>query len=81
MAQGLREAWFSERQPDGRIRCSLCPHDCRIVDGSRGACAARFNEHGVLYTLVYDRIVAASVEAIDGGTGAIAGPEWIGVEP
>ncbi len=65
MTSALHEAWFSERQPDGRVRCMLCPHDCRIADGSRGACAVRYNEHGVLYTLVYDRIVASNLEPIE----------------
>ena len=65
MTPALHEAWFSERQPDGRVRCTLCPHDCRIVDGSRGACSVRYNDSGVLYTLVYDRIVASSLEPIE----------------
>ena len=65
MTPALHEAWFCERQPDGRLRCTLCPHDCRIADGSRGACAVRFNEHGVLYTLVYDRVVASNLEPIE----------------
>lgn len=61
----LHEAWFSERQPDGRVHCTLCPHDCRIADGSRGACSVRYNEGGVLYTLVYDRIVASNLEPVE----------------
>jgi pyruvate formate lyase activating enzyme len=65
MTPALYEAQFSERQPDGRVRCTLCPHDCRIADGSRGACAVRYNEGGVLYTLVYDRIVASNLEPIE----------------
>ena len=65
MTPALHEAWFAERQLDGRVRCTLCPHDCRITDGSRGACAVRFNEHGVLYTLVFDRVVASNLEPIE----------------
>jgi pyruvate formate lyase activating enzyme len=61
----LHEAWFYERQPDGRVRCTLCPQDCRIADGSRGACSVRYHEAGVLYTLVYDRIVASNLEPIE----------------
>jgi pyruvate formate lyase activating enzyme len=65
MSPVLHEAWFADRQPDGRVRCTLCPHDCRIADGSRGACAVRYNEGGVLYTIVYDRIVASTLEPIE----------------
>lgn len=61
----LREASFYDRQPDGRVHCTLCPHDCRIAEGSRGACAVRYNEGGVLYTLVYDRLVASTLEPIE----------------
>jgi pyruvate formate lyase activating enzyme len=65
MTPALHEARFYERLADGRVRCTLCPHDCRIADGSRGACAIRYNERGVLYTLVYDRIVASNLEPIE----------------
>jgi pyruvate formate lyase activating enzyme len=65
MAPALHEASFYERQADGRVHCTLCPHDCRIAEGSRGACSVRYNEHGVLYTLVYDRIVASNLEPIE----------------
>jgi pyruvate formate lyase activating enzyme len=65
MTPELHEAWFFKRQADGRVHCTLCPHDCRIAEGSRGACSARYNEHGVLYTLVYDRIVASNLEPIE----------------
>jgi pyruvate formate lyase activating enzyme len=65
MTPELHEAWFYERLTDGRVRCTLCPHDCRIADGSRGACAIRYNDGGVLYTLVYDRIVASNLEPIE----------------
>ena len=61
----LHEASFYERLPDGRVHCTLCPHDCRIADGSRGACSVRYAEGGRLYTLVYDRIVASNLEPIE----------------
>jgi pyruvate formate lyase activating enzyme len=61
----LHEASLYERQPDGRAHCTLCPHDCCIADGSRGACSVRYNKGGTLYTLVYDRIVASNLEPIE----------------
>jgi pyruvate formate lyase activating enzyme len=61
----MREAAFVEPLPDGRVHCWLCPHDCRIADASRGACAVRYNAGGTLYTLAYDRIVGRSVEPIE----------------
>lgn len=61
----LHEAWFYERLPDSRVHCTLCPHECRIADGSRGACAVRYNDRGVLYTLVYDAVVASNLEPVE----------------
>ncbi|MGD8999804.1 MAG: AmmeMemoRadiSam system radical SAM enzyme [Granulosicoccaceae bacterium] len=50
---------------NGEVRCTLCPHDCRITDGGRGACGVRYNKKGTLYTLVYDRVVSRTVEAVE----------------
>jgi pyruvate formate lyase activating enzyme len=61
----LHEASFAERLADGRVHCTLCPHDCRIAEGSRGACSVRYNQGGTLYTLVYDRIVSSNLEPIE----------------
>jgi pyruvate formate lyase activating enzyme len=59
------EAWFWEPLPNGRVHCALCPHDCRIANGSRGACAVRFNDGGTLRSVVYDTVVDHGVEPIE----------------
>ena len=61
----LHEARFYEPLPDGKVLCTLCPHDCRIPDGARGACGVRYHHHGHLYTLVYDKVVAREVNPIE----------------
>ena len=61
----LHEARFYEALPDGKVLCTLCPHDCRIAEGGRGACGVRYKRDGVLYTLVYDRVVSRSVEPVE----------------
>ncbi len=61
----LYEARFYESLPEGRVLCTLCPHDCRIPDGARGACGIRYNHAGRLYTLVYDKVVAREVNPIE----------------
>ena len=62
---GPHEARFYEHLPDGRVLCTLCPHDCHIPEGARGACAVRYNHDGRLYTLVYDKVVAREVNPIE----------------
>ncbi len=61
----LHEASFQESLPDRRVRCTLCPHECVIADGVKGACGVRVNRHGKLYTLVYDRVIARHVEPVE----------------
>ncbi len=61
----LHEARFYERLPEGKVLCTLCPHDCRIPEGARGACGVRYNQGGTLYTLVYDRVIAREVNPIE----------------
>jgi len=47
------------------VLCTLCPHDCRIPEGARGACGVRYNHAGKLYTLVYDKLMAREVNPIE----------------
>ncbi len=61
----LHEARFYERLADGKVLCTLCPHDCHIAEGARGACGVRYNHQGKLYTLVYDKVVAREVNPIE----------------
>lgn len=61
----VHEARFYEPLPDKKVLCTLCPHDCRIPDGGRGACSVRYNRGGRLYTLVYDKVVAREVNPIE----------------
>ncbi|MAT64826.1 MAG: AmmeMemoRadiSam system radical SAM enzyme [Gammaproteobacteria bacterium] len=61
----MHEARYYTTLADGRVLCTLCPHDCHIPDGGRGACAVRYNRGGRLYTLVYDKVVSRAVEAVE----------------
>lgn len=61
----LHEARFYKTLDSGGVLCTLCPHDCRIQNGARGACGVRYNHNGKLYTLVYDKVVAREVNPIE----------------
>ena len=47
------------------VRCLLCPNACVIGDGEQGACRARKNIGGALFTLVYSRIAAMQVDPVE----------------
>ncbi|MBN1193251.1 MAG: AmmeMemoRadiSam system radical SAM enzyme [Coriobacteriia bacterium] len=54
--------WKSEGE---RVRCLLCPHDCRIADGSRGICGVRENRGGKLQALTYGLVSSVAVDPIE----------------
>ena len=56
---------FQEAKEGGKVLCGLCSHRCLIADGKRGICAVRENRGGVLYSLVYDRIIAQNIDPIE----------------
>ncbi|MCP9439989.1 MAG: AmmeMemoRadiSam system radical SAM enzyme [Nitrospira sp.] len=61
----LKAALYYEPLPDQFVRCTLCPHDCRIAPDHRGVCGVRINRGGRLFTQVADRIVSAHIDPIE----------------
>ena len=61
----MREARYWKKHDEDRVRCVLCPHRCIIGNGKTGLCGVRRNENGVLYSLVWGRSIAASVDPIE----------------
>ena len=57
---------FYEKLDDKLVNCNLCSHRCRkIADSKRGICGVRENRDGKLYSLVYGKAVARSVDPIE----------------
>lgn len=61
----MREAMLYETLEDKRVRCNLCAHRCLIQDGARGICQVRENRDGILYSLVYGRLISQAVDPIE----------------
>lgn len=61
----MKEACLYESLPDKAVKCLACNHYCRIKPGRSGICRVRENRDGILVSLVYDRVVAASVDPIE----------------
>lgn len=61
----MKEAMFFQRDKNNSVTCLLCSHRCRIVESGRGLCGVRENRGGVLFSLVYGRVVAAHVDPIE----------------
>jgi pyruvate formate lyase activating enzyme len=61
----IREARHWEPLEDGRVRCTLCPRDCRLRDGQAGFCFVRANEGGKLVTRAWGRSTGFAVDPIE----------------
>jgi len=61
----LKEALLYQKQKKEAVRCNLCAHRCYIPKGRDGICKVRQNRVGVLYTLVYDRVISAHIDPIE----------------
>jgi pyruvate formate lyase activating enzyme len=60
-----READFYEKLPGGRTACGICPNNCVLEEGDRGACRSRVNLEGRLYTLAYGNPCAVHLDPIE----------------
>jgi len=36
--------WWHAIEDGARIQCDLCPRDCKLHEGQRGACFVRLNQ-------------------------------------
>ncbi|HTN53880.1 MAG TPA: AmmeMemoRadiSam system radical SAM enzyme [Anaeromyxobacter sp.] len=61
----LHAARYWEPAGDGRVRCTLCPRDCRIGEGQAGFCFVRRNEGGRLVTSAWGRSTGFAVDPIE----------------
>ena len=61
----MKQALFQEPRKNKEIRCNLCSHRCLIASGRRGICGVRENYDGILYTLVYDKVIARNIDPIE----------------
>lgn len=60
-----KEAMLYEKEQENAVTCNLCAHRCFIPDGREGICNVRANRAGILYTLVYNRVVSARIDPIE----------------
>jgi pyruvate formate lyase activating enzyme len=61
----MKEAMVYERLEGTDVRCHLCGHNCLIHNGQRGICAVRENRDGVLYSLVYGKVISMNIDPIE----------------
>ena len=62
---GLKEAMFYKKLKDNKVSCQLCPRRCIIPKEKTGSCGVRKNIAGKLYSLVYSKPCAVSINPIE----------------
>ncbi|HEX4986009.1 MAG TPA: AmmeMemoRadiSam system radical SAM enzyme [Burkholderiales bacterium] len=50
---------------DGRLQCDLCPRDCRLHEGQRGACFVRMREDDRMVLTTYGRSSGFCIDPIE----------------
>jgi pyruvate formate lyase activating enzyme len=51
--------------PDGRIQCDLCPRDCRLHEGQRGACFVRQRVGDAMVLTTYGRSSGFCIDPVE----------------
>jgi pyruvate formate lyase activating enzyme len=51
--------------PDGRLQCDLCPRDCQLHEGQRGACFVRRMVDGQMQLTTYGRSSGFCIDPIE----------------
>jgi pyruvate formate lyase activating enzyme len=64
-ATGNRPVGYWHRLDDGRIQCDLCPRDCRLHDGQRGACFVRQRLGDAMVLTTYGRSSGFCIDPIE----------------
>ena len=50
---------------DGRLQCDLCPRDCKLRDGQRGACFVRMRQGDQMVLTTYGRASGFCIDPIE----------------
>ncbi|MBP7829558.1 MAG: AmmeMemoRadiSam system radical SAM enzyme [Kiritimatiellae bacterium] len=58
-------ARYGRKLPDGRVQCTVCPHECRLKEGQRGICFVRACQGGELVLTTYGRSSGFCVDPIE----------------
>jgi len=60
-----KEALFWKPLNNQTVQCFLCPHHCIIAPEKHGICGVRKNEHGTLFSLIYQACSSIAVDPIE----------------
>ena len=62
---GMYPALYWHVIDDGRIQCDLCPRDCKLHEGQRGACFVRMRQNDEMVLTTYGRSSGFCIDPIE----------------
>jgi len=65
LASGAVRTGYWTKQPDGRLRCDVCPRECKLNEGQRGLCFVRAAEGGEIVLTTWGRSSGFCVDPIE----------------
>ncbi len=65
MQESSYPARYWHRIADGRIQCDLCPRDCKLREGQRGACFVRARQDDQMILTTYGRSSGFCIDPIE----------------
>ncbi len=65
MTESCHPGKYWHRLNDGRIQCDLCPRDCKLNEGQRGACFVRMREGDQIVLTTYGRSSGFCIDPIE----------------
>lgn len=64
MSHAIPAKWWHFKE-DGRLQCDLCPRDCKLNEGQRGACFVRMRENNQMVLSTYGRSSGFCIDPIE----------------
>ena len=65
MTAGRHPTRYWRETEDGRIQCDVCPRDCKLHEGQRGACFVRMREGDEIVLTTYGRSSGFCIDPIE----------------
>ncbi|MBV9360259.1 MAG: AmmeMemoRadiSam system radical SAM enzyme, partial [Betaproteobacteria bacterium] len=64
MRESYPGRWW-HMQEDGRLKCDLCPRDCKLHEGQRGLCFVRKRENDRMVLTTYGRSSGFCIDPVE----------------
>lgn len=61
----MKETLLYKKLKEKMVQCEICNHFCVIPNKERGFCGTRENQNGILYSLIYGKVIAENIDPIE----------------